>query len=304
VIRVGAMFRCLLPPERLIPFARLVDGLGLDELWLVEDCFWAGGIASTATTLAVTEQVTVGLGVAPAVVRNPAVLAMEFAALARLHPGRLVAGIGHGVQTWMSQIGARATSPLAALGETIDVVRRLLRGESVDVDGRHVHLAEVGLVFPAHDPPPVLAGVTGPRSLALAGAVADGVLLPEYSSPAYVREARRIMANPEASVTTYAWFHVDDNPETARAAVRRSLTPTSSLDAQLAPLGLTARDIASNVPDDVLDQLAVVGTPRECAAAISALHDAGADSVVVIPALDDVENQVFRLAREVVSLLR
>ena len=58
------------------------------------------------------------------------------------------------------------------------------------------------------------------------------------------------------------------------------------------------------MPDDVLDQLAVVGTPRECAAALAALHDAGADSVVVIPALDDAENQVSRLAREVVPLLR
>ena len=77
-MRVGAMFRCLLPPERLIQFARLVDGLGLDELWLVEDCFWAGGIASTATALAVTERVRVGLGVAPAVVRNPAVPRMVY----------------------------------------------------------------------------------------------------------------------------------------------------------------------------------------------------------------------------------
>ena len=303
-MRVGAMFRCLLPPERLIPFARLVDDLGLDELWLVEDCFWAGGIASTATALAVTERVTVGLGVAPAVVRNPAVLAMEFAALARLHPGRFVAGIGHGVQSWMGQIGARAASPLAALSETIEVVRRLLRGESVNVDGRHVHLADVGLVYPAHDLPPVLAGVTGPRSLAMAGIVADGVLLPEYSSPAYIEAARRLMANPAASVTTYAWFHVDDDREVARDAVRRSLTPTSSLDAQLEPLGLTAHDIASHVSDDVLDQLAVVGTPSECANAIAALHDAGAGSVVVIPGLDQSEAQVTRLAREVVPLLR
>jgi 5,10-methylenetetrahydromethanopterin reductase len=303
-MRVGAMFRCLLPPERLIPFARLVDGLGLDELWLVEDCFWAGGIASTATALAVTERVTVGLGVAPAVVRNPAVLAMEFATLARLHPGRFVAGIGHGVQDWMGQIGARASSPLAALSETIDAVQRLLRGESVNVAGRHVHLTDVGLVYPAHDPPPVLAGVTGPRSLAMAGSVADGVLLPEYSSPAYIEAARLLMANPAAAVTTYAWFHVDDDRDAARAVVRRSLTPTSSLDAQLAPLGLTAVDISSHLPDDVLDQLAVVGTPRDCADALSALHDAGAGSVVVIPALDQAEIQVTRLAREVMPLLR
>ena len=138
----------------------------------------------------------------------------------------------------------------------------------------------------------------------MAGSVADGVLLPEYSSPAYIEAARRLMANPTAAVTTYAWFHVDDDREAARAAVRGSLTPTSSLDAQLAPLGLTAVDIASHVPDDVLDQLAVVGTPRDCAAALSALHDAGAGSVVVLPALDQTEIQVTRLAQEVLPLLR
>ena len=298
------MFRCLWPPEQLVGYARRAEELGLDELWVVEDCFWAGGIASTATALAVTERIIVGLGVAPAVVRNPAVAAMELAALARLHPERFVAGIGHGVQSWMAQIGARAPSPLAALIETIDAVRRLLRGEEVSVEGRSVHLDGVRLVFPPDPPPPVLAGVTGPRSLAAAGAVADGVVLPEYSSPAYVRTARDLMASPAASLMTYAWFSVDDDGAAARERMRQALTPTSSLDTQLAPLGLTALGLAEHIPDDVLRQLAVVGTPEDCAAAIHALHEAGAESVVVVPLLDGAAAQLTRLAQDVLPLLR
>ena len=298
------MFRCLWPPERLVPYARLVEDAGLDELWVVEDCFWAGGIATAATALAATERITVGLGVAPAVVRNPTIAAMELAALARFHPGRFVPGIGHGVQDWMRQVGAEAPSPLAALTETIDAIRRLLRGEAVTMHGRHVHLDDVRLVHPVDDPPPVLAGVTGPRSLAAAGRVADGVLLPEYSSPAYVRDARTRVASSDALIATYAWFHVDDDREAAEAAMRRSMTLTASLDTQLAPLGLTSQDLAGGLHAAALHQLAVVGTPDDSAAAILALSDTGARTVIMIPDLDHAEAQVARLASDVVPLLR
>jgi Luciferase-like monooxygenase len=96
-VRVGAVFRCSLEPELLRSYARGVEEFGYDELWIVEDCFYAGGIASAATALAATERITVGLGILPAVLRNPAATAMELAALARLHPGRVVPGLGHGV---------------------------------------------------------------------------------------------------------------------------------------------------------------------------------------------------------------
>ncbi len=298
------MFRCAWPPARLVPYARLVEDLGLDELWVVEDCFWAGGIASAATALAVTDHVAVGLGVAPAVVRNPAVTAMEMAALAQLHPGRFVAGLGHGVQAWMAQIGAKASSPVAALGETADAVRRLLHGEEVTMDGRHVHLEHVRLVFPPDQPPPVLLGVTGPRSLAAAGQVADGVLLPEHSGPAYIRWARERVANPTVTLSTYVWFNVADDASEARDALRRTLQPTSGLDAQLAPLGLTAAELVDHIPDDVLDEIAVVGTPPDCARAIAALHEAGVERVVIDAPTEPADPQVERFAREVVPLLR
>ena len=86
--------------------------------------------------------------------------------------------------------------------------------------------------------------------------------------------------------------------------MRRSLTPTSSLDTQLAPLGLTAADLREHVPDSILHQLAVVGRPEDCAGALGALHDAGAGAVIVVPELDQADEQVTRLAREVVPLLR
>ena len=70
-------------------------------------------IATSATALAATTRITVGLGVMPAVFRNPVAAAMEIATLARLHPGRFVAGLGNGAPAWMDHIGALPPKPAA-----------------------------------------------------------------------------------------------------------------------------------------------------------------------------------------------
>ena len=133
---VGIVVRPELAPESLADRAREVEAAGFAELWLWEDCFLTGGIAASATALAVTQRVTVGLGILPAPVRNAAFAAMEIAALARLHPGRFHAGLGHGADAWMRQIGVKPASQLALLEETLSAVRGLLAGDTVSAEGR------------------------------------------------------------------------------------------------------------------------------------------------------------------------
>ena len=116
-----------LPPERLRSLATAVEAAGLDELWVWEDCFKESGVASAAAALAWTDRITVGIGILPVPLRNAAVCAMEIANLERMFPGRLIAGLGHGVQAWMGQVGAKAASPLTLLEEYATAVRRLLR---------------------------------------------------------------------------------------------------------------------------------------------------------------------------------
>ncbi|MGO4429881.1 LLM class flavin-dependent oxidoreductase, partial [Streptomyces sp. MCAF7] len=143
-------------PEELSAFARAVEEYGADDLWVVEDLGWAGAISSATLALAATERLRVGLGIAPAPLRNPALLAMELAMVARVFPGRFIAGVGHGVPEWMAQVGAASPTPLALLEETITVVRTLLRGETATLDGRAVHIDGVTLVHPPAEPPPVV----------------------------------------------------------------------------------------------------------------------------------------------------
>ena len=117
------------------------------------------------------------IGVLPVPLRNVALTAMETAALHRLFPGRVTVGVGHGVQGWMGQVGARAESPVTLLGEYLQALRGLLRGERLTVDGRYVQLDDVALDWPPPTPPPVLAAAAGPRTLRLSGQFADGTII-------------------------------------------------------------------------------------------------------------------------------
>lgn len=165
---LGAVFRPQLPPEKLRDVVRVADAAGLEELWLWEDCFLESGIATASAALAWSERLRVGIGLLPVPLRNVAVTAMETATLDRLFPGRFTLAVGHGVQDWMGQVGARAESPVTLLREYLDALRALLRGERVTTDGRYVKLDDVALDWPPPTAPEVLAGVTGPRSLRLA----------------------------------------------------------------------------------------------------------------------------------------
>lgn len=296
----GAMFRRERPPEDLFGYARTVEALGLDEVWIVEDCFWAGGLTAVSAALAATERVTVGMGIVPAVARNPAITAMEMAGIARLFPGRFVAGFGHGLASWMRQIGALPASQLAALEETVDAVRRLLDGEQVDVAGAHVELHDVRLVFPPSERPPIVVGVTGPKGIDLTARVADGLLLPEGSSPAYVRAAVDRLGHP-ARCVVYVLFSVDDDPAVARAKVAAAVDEFApgDVDDRLAKLGIVEQVAAP----DRIDRYAVAGTPADCARAIDALVAAGATSIVLVPQPLDHEAQLRRFVDDVLPLV-
>jgi alkanesulfonate monooxygenase SsuD/methylene tetrahydromethanopterin reductase-like flavin-dependent oxidoreductase (luciferase family) len=187
---LAVVVRPTLPPERLAEQARAAEAAGASELWLWEDCFLTGGIAETATALAATERIVVGIGILPAPVRNAAFAAMELATLARLHPGRLHAGLGHGIAEWMRQVGAKPASQLTLLEEMTVAVRALLRGETVSTEGRYVRLRGVALDHPPETAPPVSLGVRGPKSLHLSGRCADGTVIDGSAGPDDVAAAR------------------------------------------------------------------------------------------------------------------
>ncbi|MDA0562784.1 LLM class flavin-dependent oxidoreductase [Streptomonospora sp. S1-112] len=313
-LRLGFQIPCRLPASRIAALARRVEEAGFDELWLVEDCFFAGGIAASATALAATERIGVGIGILPAVARNAAFTAMEVAALAEAHPGRFTAGLGHGMRDWMRQIGAAPASPLTALAEHLDAVRRLLAGETVTTQGRYVRLDGVRLEFPPEPPPPVVAGVRGPRSLEVSGRHADGTVLAEPVTPAYLASARASIARGRVgresphTITAYTLFHADDDLGRARDALRPALAgPVADpawaahlADVDLGPrraavAALPPAERAAALPADWIDCLSACGPPERCLERVRETGAAGADTVVLCP-VGDTDEQLARAA--------
>jgi alkanesulfonate monooxygenase SsuD/methylene tetrahydromethanopterin reductase-like flavin-dependent oxidoreductase (luciferase family) len=286
------------PPGLVTELARRLDDGGADQLWVIEDCFYTAGVSLAAAALAVTERLQVGLGILPAVARNPAITAMEIATLDGLAPGRVLPGIGHGVQEWMAQMGARTPSPLTTLEEVVVAVTRLLAGETVTLRGREVRLDAVVLDRPPASPPPVLAGVRGPKSLAMAGRVAGGVVLAEPAGPSYVRLALDQAGHPERfHVAVFAPLCVTPDRADARRIMApwvadRMARPTAGLRAlpfhdELADrLARGGVDAVATMPDDWWAELGPIGTLDDAVAHVGALEAAGVHSVGLFPAPD------------------
>ena len=218
-VNVGLCFHRDERPGTVVQRARAAEQQGFDEFWLIEDCFYTAGMSLAAAALAATSQIVIGLGIAPVVARNAAVTAMEFATLAELGPGRFHAGMGHGVQSWMKQMGAAVDSPLTALEEVFDAVQRLLAGERVTVSGRYVQLDDVMLEVAPSRRPLVSAGVRGPKSLEIAGRVADGVILADFVTADYVRWVRSQLGPGQHRITVFASLAI--GPSLAAADFRR-----------------------------------------------------------------------------------
>lgn len=287
---IGAVFLPYLPPERLRSVALAADQAGLEELWVWEDCFREAGISAVAAALAVTERLRVGIGLLPVPLRNVALTAMEATTLHRMFPGRPMIGVGHGVLDWMGQVGARAESPLTLLTEYLTALTALLAGEEVTTKGRYVKLDHVRLDWPPLAPVEVLAGAEGPKTLEVAGALADGTILPGGTGPDRVRAAReRIDAGRGSAGRT--------DPHRLVVFVLAA-TGVAANERYLRELQQWGLDPGTDV--------GVAGNAADLADAVLRWADAGADTVILQPTRDDPDPEGFVrfVAEEVRPLVR
>lgn len=285
VPRIGCVYRPQTAPERIASAAAAADAAGLDELWLWEDCFLAGGISAAAVALSHSSRLTVGVGVLPVPLRNVALAAMEIATLARAFPDRLRIGVGHGVQDWMAQIGEKVASPMTLLREYLTCLTALLRGERVTFHGRYLSLDQVQLDWPPDPAPGILAAAEGPKTLRLSGELAAGTVITSGTSPDQLR----------AAVS-----HIRQGSGARPHAVVTYLLCTTGADAR--------RDLLDEIAEWGYDpgaDLGVWGTADEVAGAAARWLDAGADTLVFQPrAATPIEEFVAFVGTQVSPLLR
>ena len=276
---LGAILLPRVAPERLREVVETAEEAGLPELWLWEDCFDAGALTLASSALAWTERLRVGVGILPTPLRAVALTAMEVSGLARLYPGRLSVGVGHGVQDWMGQAGVRVGSPLTLLREYTTALRDLLAGREVSTAGRYVRLDGVRLGWPPDQVPAVLAGATGPRTMRATGEVADGTILAAGITPddvpgqrALVAEGRAAAARPgHHQVVVYVMAALGDDA-------------TARLEVEQRSWGF-----------EPLPGTGLAGSPGAVAEGVRGWFAAGADTVVLQPMAGDDPVEYVRL---------
>lgn len=297
--------------EETIACSRLAETLGYGTAWLAEDYFFRGIFTVAAAIACHTTSLKIGIGVINPYTRHPGLIAMEYGALEELSGGRSILGLGAGVRYWMeTQLKIPYTKPLVAMRESVDIVRRLFRGEEVNYQGQVFKTSTVRLHFtPPRSQVPIHIGVTSPKNLQLAGEIGDGVILGFISSAAYARHAMeqvrigaaRAGRNLEGfDVTIYLTISIGEDDRAAREVVKPFLATCLALmgDYADAPLftesGIDPDEVrhfgavyakegtppTRLVTDRIIDTLAIAGSPARCRDALRRFVDAGITSAV------------------------
>ena len=318
---IGVSLGDMVPPERIGERARDLEQLGYSHLMIPEDYWYEPALVCATLALAATDSVPIGTSIVSGLVRHPAVLAMEIAGISRAFPGRFRPGIGLGLPDWLRQMGLMPEKPVAALRESVGSIRRLLEGETVTLEGSRFALDRIGITHPALEPVPIAMGVSGPMLLRLSGELADTTLLAASSGEAYIRYARSQVERGLAKsgrepaamrYSTIALTCVDRDGARARELARPVLasflgefgtnTMTDAYGISDALSDMIERrgpeGIAAEMPDEWLEDLALVGSPREVEAKMRAWLDAGLDSICIFFPDAELEEQTIQLVAE------
>jgi len=302
--RAGVTFASLmtLGPDFATTTARLAGDLGYRSFWTAET---TGPEAFTvlAAAGAAAPGLDLGTGVLALQLRTPLVVAMAGATLQALHPDRdilLGIGISSPVVTERWHGTPYGDRPLDRVREYVAVVRAALTGEKVDFSGDFYQVKGFRLgVRLGERRPKIVVGALNPKMLALAGEVADGVLLnylPASHVPWSVKQVRK-----GGGAEIYAYVHAgvcerEDGVELARRDLF-SYAVVDSYARNFERAGfadevaeIRARFAAGDragavgaVSDRMVDAIDVMGDAAMVAATMQAYVDAGGDVPVLMP---------------------
>lgn len=304
------------PPTRLAEVARLAEAGGFDHFWLADERFFREVYGSLALVAQHTSRITVGTCVTDPYSRHPALTAMAIATLDEIAGGRAMLGLGAGISGF-AELGIKREKPARAIREAITLIRRLLAGDEVDVQGDAVHFHHGRLDFtPVRAAVPIYVASNGPLGQRAAGALADGAIMEGCGNPAEaralgaavaagVKETGRAAGAVQLVARLNACIGADGKGarDVLRPRVARTLGAGRLTFATLAAQGLELPEEAKAkvagvsyaagftpylpllplITDRVVDALTLAGTVEEVTARVIALGRAGIGQVMIYP---------------------
>jgi 5,10-methylenetetrahydromethanopterin reductase len=296
------------PPLVFAGMVQEIEALDYQDLWCTDSSLHARNPYAYLTLAAGhSRRLRLGTAVTNPLTRHPAVTAVAASTVDEISGGRFTLGIGAGDRPLLA-LGLRP-STLDQLECSIATMRALWKGDTVDVAADTFTVAEGYLRFGARPDLPVFISASGPRTLELAGRVADGVLVLAGLFDEAVRWAigcidrgAEAAGRPRPHVAVCAYGAVDDDSEYALGAARS----IAAWFPQTAPVicGLAglpdhlveaaranyrggefqeAGGAAAVLPDSFVQQVALAGDRSQAEATVRTVLDAGADSVQLFP---------------------
>jgi 5,10-methylenetetrahydromethanopterin reductase len=324
---------------RLAALAEMAEATGYDDFWLADERFFREVYACLTLCALRTRRIRLGPGVTDPYSRHPALTALAIATLDEISGGRAILGMGAGVSGFR-ELGVDASRSATALREAVELIRRLLAGETVTVKGREIGFTDGRLDFvPPRSGVPIYVASQRAGGCRVAGQVADGAIMQGAVAEPLVRflcdtvhGAAREAGRDPARVALVARLNVCVHDD--RRAARDTMRPTivRSLSAQrpdfftFVTAGLTLppalrervlalpythdpgplRAVAPDVPDAFVDACTLTGPPEVIAPELVRLARSGIAQVMVYPLAVDgrIETTVERFQAEVMPRVR
>jgi alkanesulfonate monooxygenase SsuD/methylene tetrahydromethanopterin reductase-like flavin-dependent oxidoreductase (luciferase family) len=315
----------------MIELAGAAEAAGFESVWTNEDI----GFDSFAVLSAIsqhTSRVALGTAIVNVYNRSAMQLAMAAATLDELSGGRAILGLSIGHHPWNDLgHGIPIEAPLARLREYVEFICKATSGRPFQHDGRLFHGVDTQLAFdPARERIPIFVAGERPRIVALAGEVADGLII-NVVSPEYIANeaAERFRASARAAgrdadaleLTALVTCVVDDDPGAALASARAMVAHRlrhglKLLDTQPARRHEEIRRVhelmlagdreraAAEVSEDLARSLVVAGGPDEVGAGLRRYLDAGCTRVIAVayPRSRDAVARVIAAVQPVLAM--
>jgi len=281
------------PAHELLDAVALADGLGYYGCYSADEIYHKDAWLLFAAAAERTERIRLGPCVSPIYMREPTYVAQLAATLDELSDGRAEIVFGIGNIAMLEQYGVewRGTRPIARLAEAHQVMRTVLDEGAIDFAGDFYNYTGVTTAArPVQEHLPLKIGAMGgPKSMELAGEIADGLhTAAAYSPEALGYAADHFRIGAERSGRSIAGLDLGDSllgaiapdRDVARRAGRvlasfyiSSMPPAllerHGIDPEEVTLvteAFAAGDVARALeatPDDVADRLMVAGTPED-----------------------------------------
>ncbi|MBI4201797.1 MAG: LLM class flavin-dependent oxidoreductase [Chloroflexi bacterium] len=238
-IGVGLDASLRLTPDQETELSRQAASMGYTSLWTPAgagyDFFQLCLHRWHATRAVIEEGLIVGTAVYPVEAQLPQAFALSAATAGELTAGRFILGIGSGGvyrDAYQGRFGSDVPV-ISLMRDYLTIIKRLLRGETVDYQGKttSLHGAQLRLGGRVPPPTPVYLAALGPQMLYLGGELADGISL-NWCSAEQIAWSRRQVAQGAAKagrdpsdikLSEYIRICVDDDVEVARRAFIRSV---------------------------------------------------------------------------------